>query len=146
MEKLCKKSSTSQLLVSSHPFPHAPPYLWPTASTVCNFLPSKGKKRMQRGEKEKKKGQKKKVIFRNTARCLPPRFYLSTILFLPRLGCSSCYPPPYPPPPPPLPRSYLPRGSFHSMEFQSCPWRRLATRAFPIFHSALHKERRPIGI
>lgn len=141
MEKLCKKSSISQLLVSSTPFLVQPLHLWPTASIVCNFLPLKGKERMQRGEKEEKGA--KKVIFRNTARCLLPRFlpfdhsiFASTRLCSSSMLSSSSS----------FPRSYLPRGSFHSMEFQSCPWRRLATRVFPIFHSALHKERRPIGI
>lgn len=97
-----------------------------------------------RKERERKKEQKK-WFFEIPA--FSRVFTISTILFLPRLGSAllPCYPPPYPTSPS-LSRSYLPRGSFHSMEFQSCPWRRLATRAFPIFHSALHKERRPIGI
>lgn len=144
MEKLCKKVP---LLPASliYPFPHAPPYLWPTASTVCNFYANFFLQETNAEKRERVKERKgaKKWFFE-----IPPPLPLPSLAFLPfdhsifastRLLFFHTIPPS-------LPRSYLPRGSFHSMEFQSCPWRRLATRASPIFHSALHKERRPIGI
>lgn len=79
MEKLCKKVP---LLLASliYPFPHAPPYLWPTASTVCNFYANFFLQETNAEKRERVKERKgaKKWFFE-----IPPPLPLPSLAFLP---------------------------------------------------------------
>lgn len=93
MEKLCKKSSISQLLVSSTPFLVQPLTFGQPHLSYATFFPWRERNGC-REERKRKKGQKK-WFFEIPHAAFFRVFYLSTILFLPRLGSAllPCYPP-----------------------------------------------------